>query len=267
MDKVKENYYIQIFVLVTYLGMITVNALANILPINGIDTGAISDAYPNLFAPIGFTFSVWGAIYLLLALYTLYQLGFFKHDYSKEKWELIDRIGIYFIISSIANAAWIFSWHYMLIPLSMILMLVILGCLVQINRITRFQEFTIREKAFIRAPFSVYFGWISIASIANFVVLTVSLNWNWFNIDQSLYTSVLIGVGVLIGSIITFINKDILYALTLIWAFFGIYSKHTSVQYFNGQYSIVIMAAVLAIILLVVEVGFLFSKNIRKTEN
>lgn len=57
---------IKITVAVTYLIMVIVNALANILPINGIDTGAISDSYPNLFAPAGLTFSIWGVIYLLL---------------------------------------------------------------------------------------------------------------------------------------------------------------------------------------------------------
>ena len=63
---------IKIAVVVTYLIMIAVNAMANILPINGIDTGAVSDSYPNLFAPAGLTFSIWGVIYLVVGgLYTL----------------------------------------------------------------------------------------------------------------------------------------------------------------------------------------------------
>ena len=45
------GYTMKIMIGVSYIIMITLNALANILPINGLGTGEISDAYPNLFAP------------------------------------------------------------------------------------------------------------------------------------------------------------------------------------------------------------------------
>ncbi|MFA4886295.1 MAG: tryptophan-rich sensory protein, partial [Desulfotomaculaceae bacterium] len=70
----------KMLVTVNFLGMIVVNMLANILPINGVTTGQVSDSYPNLFAPVGITFAIWGLIYLLLAGYTLYQLGFFQNQ-------------------------------------------------------------------------------------------------------------------------------------------------------------------------------------------
>ena len=69
---------IKVLVLLTFAAMITVNALANILPINGLGTGDVSDSYPNLFAPAGLTFAIWGVIYVLLAGHTLYQLGLFR---------------------------------------------------------------------------------------------------------------------------------------------------------------------------------------------
>ena len=68
---------IQALAAATFILMVVVNALANILPINGIGTGAVSDSYPNLFAPAGITFAIWGVIYLLLAAYTVFQLGLF----------------------------------------------------------------------------------------------------------------------------------------------------------------------------------------------
>ena len=40
------------------LATLAVNALAAILPINGMTPGAISDMYPNRFVPDGFTFSI-----------------------------------------------------------------------------------------------------------------------------------------------------------------------------------------------------------------
>jgi hypothetical protein len=42
--------------------MIVLNVLANALPLGGRTTGEISDAYPNLFAPAGYTFAIWGLI-------------------------------------------------------------------------------------------------------------------------------------------------------------------------------------------------------------
>ena len=96
---------IKIITVVTFLAMIVVNSLANILPINGITTGQVSDSYPNLFAPVGATFAIWGLIYLLLAGYTLYQLGIFQENTTTDKTELINKIGILFSVSSIANAS------------------------------------------------------------------------------------------------------------------------------------------------------------------
>ena len=78
MANIREGVLLKLFVVVTFVAMVVVNALANILPINGIGTGAVSDSYPNLFAPAGLTFSIWGLIYALLAAHTLYQLGLFR---------------------------------------------------------------------------------------------------------------------------------------------------------------------------------------------
>jgi len=81
----KKVNSISIFVLITYLAMVIVNGLANALPINGMITGDISDSYPNLFAPTGITFTIWGVIYLLLAAHTLYQLGLFRKKAKRSK--------------------------------------------------------------------------------------------------------------------------------------------------------------------------------------
>ena len=80
--KKNNKILINTFVAITYLAMITINALANILPINNMTTGDISDKYGNLFAPAGITFSIWGLIYLLLAAYVVYQFGLFQGRYE-----------------------------------------------------------------------------------------------------------------------------------------------------------------------------------------
>ena len=114
-----------------YLLMVTVNVLANVLPIGGMTTGDISDAYPNLFAPAGFTFSVWGLIYVLLGGFVLYQLGVIgkKNPISPAA---MAAVGPYFAVSSLANTVWIFAWHNNYILASLILMVILFLCLAAI---------------------------------------------------------------------------------------------------------------------------------------
>lgn len=231
-----KNTLTKILAGVAYVAMVTVNFLANGLPINNRSTGAISDAYPNLFAPAGITFSIWGLIYLLLAGYVIYQ--FVKS--SQGKANLFSKINPIFIISSLANISWIFAWHYDYIGLSVIIMAVILLSLIKIANILRAEKFTSLEKLFIKVPFSVYFGWITVAAIANITVFLVSLGWNGFGIADFVWTSIILVVGALIGIWRTNHDKNIAYALVLVWAYLGILLKHFSATGFNGQYPIVI---------------------------
>ncbi|KAF0091720.1 MAG: hypothetical protein FD141_1509 [Fusobacteria bacterium] len=255
---------VKISVAVTFVLMVVVNALANILPINGIGTGAVSDSYPNLFAPAGTTFSIWGIIYMLLAAYTLYQIGYFNDNGSETKGKLINKVGIIFSISSIANTIWIFTWHYMNIPFSMLLMLVILGCLIYINKVILATELDRKEKLFISLPFSVYFGWITVATIANATILLVSLGFDGFGISEPVWTIIVLLVGLLIGTVTLLRNRDYAYGLVLIWAYLGILIKHTATDGFDYSYFSVINTLLVCVIVFVLaELYLLFGKYIK----
>lgn len=160
---------------VTYVVMIAVNALANALPINGRTTGGVSDAYPNLFAPAGLTFSIWGVIYLLLGLHVLYQLGLFRSGGTSDRGALLNRVGLLFSATSVANVSWILAWHYDLIGLSTVLLATMLVLLIVITRTILRADLSPRERLLVRLPFSVYFGWITVATIANITVWLVSV--------------------------------------------------------------------------------------------
>lgn len=241
---------LKIFTTVTFLVMIVANALANILPLNGINTGAVSDSYPNLFAPAGITFSIWGVIYLLLAGYILYQHGLFQKSPQHQK--LISRISWLFSVSSVANAIWIFAWHYRLIPISMILMLVILLCLIVINQMTYKIKFSLQEKIFIKIPFGVYFGWITIATIANLTTMLVDMDWNGFGISEPIWMMIVLAVGVLIGGATMLKQRNMPYGFVLIWAYAGIWIKHTSETGFNNQYFSIVAATLIGICLFII---------------
>lgn len=262
METVQTKNVLKIITSITYLLMVIVNALANILPINGVNTGQVSDSYPNLFAPAGLTFSIWGLIYLLLALYTLYQIGLFQGNKKTVKFELLYKINILFSISSIANVFWIFSWHYFLIPLSMFLIVVILFCLIRMNQLTSQEQFTSKEKIFIRLPFSIYFGWITVATIANATALLVYFGWKGIGVSESIWTVLVIIIGMLIGSVTLFKNRDIAYGLVLIWAYLGIYIKHSSTSGFSNQYPAVMYTVIACIAIFIITIVYIqFSKK------
>lgn len=235
----------KILTLAAYIALITVNYLANALPIGGVTTGQASDSYGNLFTPAGYTFSIWGLIYLLLAGYTVYL--FVKKNKKTE--ELIKRINPLFIATSFANISWIFAWHYNYIWLSLIIMAVLLVLLIMIADILRTGKYTSLEILLILTPFSVYFGWITVASIANVTVFLASLNWNGFGIADFIWTSIVLLVGALIGILRMVKDKNIAYGSVLIWAYFGILFKHISDSGFNAQYPSIIITVVICLVL------------------
>lgn len=244
------NKTLPVITLLTYIIMITLNALASILPINGRDTGQISDFYANLFAPAGITFSIWGLIYLLLLGYSIYQFSIYRTKNDNIK-KLLIMISFVFTINSIANSFWILAWHYDNILLSLILMLVILSTLIVINIRLRNEKLSFIQHIFIRLPFTVYLGWITVATVANVTTYLVSIGWNRFGIAEYLVTDVIIIVAALIGFVATIYYKSIAYALVIIWAYAGIALKHMSETGFNGEYISVIISVFVSMVLIV----------------
>lgn len=259
MKKQKTGLRFKLLVVVTFIVMLTVNALSVFLPLNGITPGGVSDSYPNLFAPAGLTFSIWGLIYLLLAAHTLYQIGLFRGKEKKSDDEYRYQTGIVFSLTSLVNAAWIFSWHYRLIPWSMVLMVFLFVGLLYIIFILNKQNLSLKEKLLVRLPFSVYFGWITVAMIANVTVLLVSIGFNRFDLPESTWTILLLAIGALIGCAATIRFKDSAYGLVLVWAYTGILIKHMAVSGFSGQYPEIIIGVSICIALFMAVIIYTLS--------
>lgn len=262
--KNKKYLALQVGIFIGYIMTIVVNALANILPINGLNTGELSDNIPNLFVPAGLTFSVWGVIYVLLALFTGYSISDW---FSKNQKTLlhVEEIGLAFIISSLANTVWIFLWHYQLINLSLIAMLCILGSLIYAHvKISRFSEEqkNLKWKWFVSYPFSVYLGWITVATVANVTAVLVVNNWNGFGISESIWTIIMISVAALVTIIMILRERDLAYALVVIWAFAGIIIKRLDPA--NPPQIGIVVTAGISIGLIVVSYLFTLSKKSNK---
>ena len=200
--------------------MLVMNTLAITLPIGGKTTGELSDLYPNLFVPAGFTFTIWSVIFLLLISFVVYQwVG------SSEKSQ-IDKSQPWFLINVVANGAWIVAWHYEVVIASIIIMLVLLGSLIMIYRNLNINYFgTHGVKWFVYVPISVYLGWISVAAIANVTTSLVDFGWSGMGISEDIWATVVLLVGVLLGILMMYRHKDIFYAGVIAWASYGILSK------------------------------------------
>jgi len=260
MNKSRSVLMLSILNLLGFLGTVVVNALASILPLNGITTGELSDLYPNLFVPAGLTFAIWGLIYVLLAIFVIYQLiPSFRRD--PQKIEFVQRIGPLFFISCLANIGWIFAWHYQILPLSLVLMLILLGCLLAIYLRLNIgkSEATRTGRYFVRLPFSVYLGWITIATIANATALLVDINWNAWGLGEQFWAVAVIIVGTAIALSVLLTRKDIYYSLVVDWALLGILLKRLSVTTMPDQSVVVV-----TIIGLVLITGAVIAQLIRK---
>ncbi len=231
MKKKRTRIFQSTLNLLGFLGTVVINGLANAIPLNNKTTGELSDQYPNLFVPAGLTFSIWGLIYLLLAIFAIYQLIYALRKNTQSA-SFLERIGMLFFVSSVANIGWIFAWHYEIVPLSLLIMLILLGSLIAIYvrlNIGR-AESTKAEKYLVHLPFSIYLGWITIATIANATALLVHLNWNRFGLSEQFWAVAVIVVGIAIALTILFYRKDIFYCLVIDWALIGILIKRVTVD-------------------------------------
>lgn len=242
---------------VMFLVMVALNGLANALPLNGVNTGQLSDEIPNLFVPAGLTFSIWGLIYALLLGYAAATLAGAFRKTDAPGWTATD--GWIYSLNALFNGGWILAWHWRLIPLSMLLMLGILGTLILLMERNRAAFAALPPAAgnaekvrrfFIRVPILVYLGWISVATIANLTALLVTLGWNGFGIDPMIWTIVVIAAGALVGSLLALTRGAVSSALVVAWAYAGIIIKRASIDE-AASLPIMVAAAIGALAVLV----------------
>jgi hypothetical protein len=215
-----------------FFAMVYVNYLSNTMPINGNTPGELSDKYVNYFVPAGFTFAIWGVIYGWLFVFIGFQIVSFFNEKIEEKINpIIEKIGWLFVISCVLNVSWLLAWHYEFVGLSVLVMLSFLSLLLYLNYKIGIGKTKISslEKWISHAPFSIYVGWISIATIANITALLVNIGWSGFGLDGSIWAINMTTIGAIITVFVLFKRNAILFALVVLWAFYGIYTKRMAI--------------------------------------
>jgi hypothetical protein len=237
---------------VAFLLTIALNGMANGIPLNGQTTGEISAQYPSLFTPSGFTFSIWGLIYVSLCAFIIYQML-----PSQRENKLISKISPFFKVSCVANAAWIIAWHYNSLFLSLAIMFGILLCLVAIYRSIDLSDIRgLHAFIFIRFPFSLYTGWITVATIANISAVQTGMGWDNVGIEDVIWTLIKLAVAGAIGTLLILKKEDFIFGFVIAWAAYGIVIKQSATPSISGA------ALMLTLLMLILATSELVRKSL-----
>jgi len=232
--------------ILAFVLVIVVNGMANGIPLGGQTTGEISAKYPSLFTPAGYVFSIWGLIYLGLAAFVVWQ----ALPAQRSNQSLAD-IRLPFLASCACNAIWIFMWHYDLLFMSLVLMLGILVSLTQIYRKLNIARSAApaADRWFMHLPFSIYTGWITVATIANISAVQIYWGWDAAGFDAVTWTIIKIALAGAIAATVLFRCRDVAFVLVVVWAAVGITMKHLLTPMVAGAAAALAITATLLIVL------------------
>ncbi|WP_326985822.1 tryptophan-rich sensory protein [Chryseobacterium sp. MP_3.2] len=201
---------------------IVFNYLSNTGIFNGKTIGNVSDEYDNLFTPAGYAFSIWGIIYLLMLGFVIYTgRSLFKPE-NDDSDELVEKIGWWFVISCIANCGWIVTWLYGYTGISVLVLVVSIISLLMILLEALKYNNGIAERWFIRIPFQIYAGWVSVALIAATAAWLTKMEWTRFGISEVNWTLILIIIASVIHLFMTWKKNAPVFALVAVWALIAI---------------------------------------------
>lgn len=234
--------------------MVAVNGLAGSTNfLGGKNTAQISDANPTLITPAGYVFSIWGVIYLLLGIFVVFQALPSQQGRDFQK-----KVSWFFVVSSILNVCWLFLWQFEQLGFSVVLMFLLLASLIMIYLRLGIgkSKIALNEKLAVHLPFSVYLGWITIASIANVAVALVSANWDGGGIAAETWVMLVVAIALLIALLVVFTRKDVAYGLVIAWALLGIGIKQSGnamIATLTQSCAVIVAISVVAILLVMLK--------------
>ncbi|MFC6098670.1 hypothetical protein [Olivibacter domesticus] len=235
----------------TYIFAFVISMLGQTGAIGNYTMAEISAKYESGITPASFTFSIWSIVYLSLFIMVVFHLiqAFRKNENYITNKE-IPLLGVVFAVNQLAISLWVYTWLNDMSGISFALLLIQLFTLYVIDR--RLQMLNPKKgkiSLFItQLSLSIYFGWITIATLANFAAWLVSLG--WLAGDMDLYLSyALLSTAIVVGSVVVYFKHNIFFGLVIIWAIYGVIMKRFEVgnEFF---YSLVYLGAFGIIIVL-----------------
>ncbi|WP_179338304.1 tryptophan-rich sensory protein [Winogradskyella ludwigii] len=207
---------------IAFIATVFINYLSNTGALNNTTIGEVSNSYRSLFTPAGYTFAIWGIIYLLLLSFVVFQSRSLFIKVKNDDFVL--KTGWWFMLSCLFNSLWVFAWIYEYTGVSCLFIFLLLGSLfkIVINNRMELDDKPFPVIAFVWWPFVIYSGWVTVASIANVSTYLVKMGWDGFGLSNITWTIILILVAVVINVVITWQRNMREFALVGAWALIGI---------------------------------------------
>lgn len=221
----------QVATVLAFLLVMVSNTAANAVPLNGQMTKEISDRFQVYVTPEGYVFAIWGLIYVLLGAFTTWQaLPRNREDAT------LRRLGYLPALSGVLNATWIVLFQYNQFVAAWAVIVAFLGTLIAIHlRLWEHRDAMHGTPYWtVRAPWSVYIGWLTVATIANTAQMLSSVGFTGFGIDPVLIATVVLAVGIAIAATFVLRYRDVAYALVIVWAYVGVAVKEADVPLVAG---------------------------------
>lgn len=229
-------------VIVATIATIAFNGLAAAGLVNGVTPDVISDKYPTVLTPAGYAFSIWSLIYLGMAAFSVYQ--FLPANLVRFR-----PVRSLYIFSCLLNCAWIYFWHRDQIGFCLLLIFTLLVALLFLLILFGWIGSS-GGSLFTKTPFGIYAGWVTAASLVNFVVFLKHEGVEFSTLAWNSLGVMLIALGASIAVIVRWKLKNYLYPLAIGWALTAIAIKQSS------NTAIVVACAVGVVICLVTAGSF-----------
>lgn len=224
----------QFLVVFSIISMIVMNYLSNAGLFGGQTNGEVSAKYHTLITPAGYAFSIWGLIFLSLLAFGVYQ-----GMNSQRTNPRFRAVGWWVVPNAFCNAIWSPLFNNEYIGAALIVILVMLFTLVVIEqRLLERQHVAIvpavpdvtlpeapasaAETWLARIPFSIYFGWLTVATILNVAVYLKATDFSLMGLSEQTWAVAILIVGLAVGAVVFNRYRSVAYVLVFAWAYAAI---------------------------------------------
>lgn len=246
------QYHQQLSILnaATYFVAFLISMLGQFGIVGEFSMQEMSSRYDAALTPSSFTFSIWGLIYTLLAAMVILHLvlAFRRPAVYVTNKELV-AMGFFFAVNQLSIGMWTYTWLNDMPGISLLLLMVQFYCLFVIHRrLNTLNPGTGKTSLFItQIPLSIYFGWITIALLANFAAWLSSLGWLAEPAVNLYLSGFLLIAASVIGLIVVWFQHNIFFGMVVIWALFGVIMRHLNdlEDYYDSLWYIGVLALIL----------------------
>ena len=215
--------------LVAILATLLVNTLSNFFPPGGQNVGEISNTVLSgvLITPANYAFAIWGLIYIGLIAYGIYQLR--PHPRQDPA---IQRASQLLIVACLAQVVWIFlftlQWFWASVGVMLLILLPLVGAYWTLHRPHQRTRPSRQRQWYAQIPFSVYLGWISVATVVNVAAALYDAGWNGFGLSDMGWTVVMVGIAAVLAAVVAWQQQDTAFVLVFVWALSAIAVRHAT---------------------------------------